>query len=131
MTRFTIGLLLLFVAGCTQTPLPGIPLTLATADLRGDCPAAGLQPVRLDRDADAMEFISVADGQRVEVVWPGGFAARLVDGVGRLYASDGEEIATEGDILRDLGGASDVAGSGFFVCSIGNTVYGSEPAEPA
>lgn len=128
MSRFAIGLLLLSVTGCSQTPLPGTPLTLATADLRGDCPAAGLLPVRVVRNGDAMEFISVADGRPVSVVWPGGFDARSVDGVAKLYASDDEEIATEGDVLRDLGGAPDVDGSKFFVCSIGNTVYGSEPA---
>lgn len=128
MTRLAVGLLLVFLTACDQTSLPGVPLTLATAESRGGCAAAGLVPVRVVRSGDAMEFISVADGHPVSVVWPGGFAARSVDGVAKLYASDGEEIATEGDVLRDLGGAPDVDGSKFFVCSIGQRTYGSEPA---
>jgi hypothetical protein len=103
-------------------------LRLATEDRMGVCPAAALLPVRVVQVGDALEFVSAADGHSVSVVWPGGFAARSVDGVARLYASDGEEIATEGDVLPDLGGAPNVDGSQFFVCSIGHRTYGSEPA---
>ncbi|HEX7347788.1 MAG TPA: hypothetical protein VF253_13425 [Candidatus Limnocylindrales bacterium] len=128
MTRLAIGLLAVLAIACSHTTLPGLPLTLETAAPNRDCPAAALQPVRVGRAGDVMEFVAVADGQPVAVVWPAGFAARVVDGVATLYASDGEKIATEGDVLRGLGGAEDPAGSKFFVCSIGQRTYGSEPA---
>lgn len=128
MGRFGIGLVAVLAMACSQTTLPGLPLSLETAAPNRDCPAAALLPIRVGRDGDVMEFVAEADGQPVSVVWPAGFAARAVDGVAKLYASDGEEIATEGEVLRDLGGAPDVDGSRFFVCSIGQRTYGSEPA---
>ncbi len=128
MIRLGLSALLILLAGCGQAAPTGVTLTLATAESNGDCLAAGLMPVRVVRNGDAMEFITLGNGQPMTVVWPAGFAARVVDGVAKLYASDGEEIATEGDVLRGLGGAEDPAGSKFFVCSIGQRTYGSEPA---
>ena len=128
MRRLAIGVFAVLAMACSQTTLPGLPLALETAGPSTDCPAAALLPVRVVRTGNVVEFVTAADGQPVSVVWPAGFAARSVDGVAKLYASDGEQIAVEGDVLRDLGGAPNMDGSKFFVCSIGQRTYGSEPA---
>lgn len=88
------------------------------------CASAALLPVRVVRNGDAMVFQSVGTGHDVTVAWPAGFAALVVDGVARLYASDGQLIATEGDVLDNLGGSQNLAGSAFVVCSVGDKIYG-------
>jgi hypothetical protein len=86
------SLALALVFGCNAA-LPGTPLVLATAaSSGGGCPVAALLPVRIDLDGDQMLFVSVATGNRVSLVWPSGFAARLVNGVPELIASNGSVI---------------------------------------
>lgn len=116
------SLALVLVFGCSPA-LPGTPLVLTTASSGGGCPDAALLPVRIDRDGDEMVFVSVATGDRVSLVWPSGFAARLVDSVPELIASNGAVIGRKGDVLDNLGGGLDVSGSAFHVCSIGSTTY--------
>ena len=70
-----------------------------------------------------MTFVSVGQGDAVSIVWPSGFAAREVDHVAKLFSSKGELIAREGDVLDDLGGSFDAAGTTFVVCSVGSTIY--------
>lgn len=68
-----------------------------------------------------MVFVDATGGQRVEVVWPFGFAAWLEFGTGVLYASDGGVVGREGDVLDNIGGSE--SEDGFRVCSIGVRTY--------
>jgi hypothetical protein len=67
---------------------------------------AGLQPVRLVRDDQSIEFELLEDGQRVTVVFPYGFAGRLVSGRAELVTPEGVVLAEEGDVLSGLGGSA-------------------------
>lgn len=123
MRLLVAGLLLVVVCGCGSAQ-PGTPLTLATAaSSSGGCPTAALLPVNIELDGNEMVFVSVGSGSRVSLVWPHGFAARLVDGVPELIAPNGAVIGRQGDVLDNLGGGLDVSGSVFHVCSVGSTSY--------
>jgi hypothetical protein len=111
------------IAACGST-MPGEPLALRTAGFQlglGGCASAALSPFRIERSGSEMVFTQ-PDVGRIDVVWPFGFQARLVDGKGVLYASDRTTIGIEGDVLSDVGG-SGAFGDGFFVCSIGSREY--------
>lgn len=69
-----------------------------------------------------MVFVAVATGRQTAVVWPHGFAARLVNGQAEPIAPDGVVIGREGDVLDNLGGSSGLGGA-FFVCSVGRKTY--------
>lgn len=79
------------------------------------CPLAGLLPVRLVRDGGSLAFDVVEGGQRVSIVFPYGFAGRLVSGRAELVSPEGLVLAREGDVLSELGGSSADTGD-FLVC---------------
>jgi hypothetical protein len=117
-----VGILVTACAGA----LPGTPLKIETAGfqvLPGGCPAAGLAPFIIERVGDALRFRQVGVDVDVSIVWPFGFAARLVDSRALLYASDGMVVGRDGDVIESVGGASGLDGRGFYVCSIGTKLY--------
>jgi hypothetical protein len=67
------------------------------------CPAALINPVRILRDGDAVAF-EYLDGRSVDIVWPRGFSARLLDGRTEIVAPDGLVIGRDGDELSQLVG---------------------------
>jgi hypothetical protein len=87
------------------------------------CQGALVAPVRVTHADGAMVFINVETGRPVDLVWPRGFGARLIDGRAQLFGPDGRVIASEGDVLDSLGGGLGVAGEAFHVCSIGSEVF--------
>ena len=95
-------------------------MPLATETRHFDaCPAALLSPVRFAVIAGDPAFLFVDSGHEVDVIWPIGFTAWYMDGHGVLLDSSGKQVAQEGDMLDNLGGA----GEPFHVCSIGPAVY--------
>lgn len=89
---------------------PGIPF---------GCTAALLAPVRIASTADELIVVSVASGDPVRVVWPGGFAAWRLDGRAELVGPYGNVIGRDGDVLDDLGGGGGTDGA-FYVCGLGH-----------
>lgn len=53
-----------------------------------------------------MVFTRVDIGERVSVVWPSGYSARLLNGRAELVAPDGSVLARERDVISNLGGGS-------------------------
>ena len=117
-----IGVLL---AACSAAA-PGTPLELETAEFRlelsSECLGGGLTPVRIERQGSELRFSGVPGGEDVRLIWPNGFAARLVDGQGMLYASDGSVVGREGDELDDLG-VCETRGGVPIVASVGPKMY--------
>lgn len=115
--------MLLFVSACNSS-LPGTPLALTTAASGdGGCATAALLPVKIEQGGGGLTFVSAGTGKPVSIVWPFGFAARLVDGVAELIGSNGSVIGRQGDLLNNLGGGLDASGTAFHVCSVGATTY--------
>jgi len=107
--------LVIVVAGVVAlVPLwtgPGLPrgatrlhLATATPGIPFGCTAALLLPVRIASTTDVLIVLSVASGDPVPVVWPGGFAAWRLDGLAELVGPYGNVIGREGDVLRTLSG---------------------------
>jgi hypothetical protein len=103
VSRFLIWPLLT-MAACTAT-LPGTPLGLDTAgfELVHSCAGVGLPPFRIETDGDHLAYVDVGTNASLRLVWPSGFAARLVDGKGILYAGSGAIVAHEDDVIEDAG----------------------------
>jgi len=96
--------------------LPGTPLTLVTETAPADaCPMARLGDVVMERNGSELVFHQ-GDGE-VEIVWPYGMAARLVDGKAELFAPNGIRIGVEGQTLPDFAGGY-LTGNAFHVCGI-------------
>jgi hypothetical protein len=112
------------VAACAA-PLPGTPLAIDTAAFQlgpSSCGGVGLPPFRIERDGDTLRFVDVGTGDERKLVWPNGFAARLVNGTAILYASNGTVIARENEAVEDAGGCPRSDGS-ILVDSFGQTNY--------
>jgi hypothetical protein len=88
---------------------------------------AGSTPVtvRVMREGDTVIFETGA-GKQMDLIWPRGFSARLLDGRLEVVAPDGSVVAREGDELPSgtLGGSPSgtEAEPGFDICQV-NTVY--------
>jgi hypothetical protein len=80
------------------------------------CGQAEILPVRVERSESKMVFVSVSMGVSLDLVWPHGFYAKLVDGKGELFEPDGTMVAREGDVLTHLGGER-IAGT-IHICSM-------------
>jgi hypothetical protein len=128
MKKTSLGLAVLVVAvGCNRaTNLTGAlqiatrpALTLASGEAEA-CDQAHLGPVVVGHDGDRITFTSVGTHGDVSLIWPHGFAARLVDSKAELVDSAGAVIAREGDTLSYLGGGGDE------VCSIGLHMYSDQ-----
>ena len=135
-TRFlatlTIGGVLLMFGVWRLTPLwpgPSLPagatrlhITTEAPDLMPafGCPAALLGPVRVATADDEMLFVSVPEGQPVQIVWPSGWAAWRVDGRGQFVDRDGSLIAHEGDIIENRFGGGAGLDDAFHVCVFGS-----------
>jgi hypothetical protein len=105
----------------TGPPLPASATRLhivTDSAPRLGCMAALLAPVRIAASDDDLVLVSVESGERVQVVWPSGFAALRVDGRAVLVGPYGNVIGWEGDVLDDLGGGGGPDGL-FYVCGFG------------
>lgn len=113
-----IGVVILVVRPFRPAALPpgATPLVLLTQPARlrlpfgSGCAIALVRPIRVERDADALVFTRVDNGERLSVVWPSGFSARLLNGRAELVAPERFVFAREGDVLSDLLGGADVNG---------------------
>ena len=109
------GLAALLLAPPQSAPLPAgaVPLTLRTQPWKlwpfsFGCGLALLTPIRLERDGTSMVFADEASTNRLQVVWPSGYSARLTNGRSELIAPDGSVLARDGDVISNLAaGAAD------------------------
>ena len=96
-----------FLLAACSAAAPGTPLKIETAGFRLElswgCAGVGLPPVSIERQGNELRFTDVSSGDDVRLIWPNGFAARLVAGQGTMYASDGSVVGREGEELGDLG----------------------------
>src|SRR5690348_15829578 len=120
----TLSVAILLV-GCGGPPA-STALRIETAGFRWEvvwsCAGVGLPPVRMQSQGNELRFVAVATGDDVPLIWPNGFAARVVDGQATLFASDGSVVGHEGDQLPDLG-TCDSRGGVPVVGSVGPKVY--------
>ena len=49
-----------------------------------------------------MVFADEASGNRLQVVWPNGYSARLMNGRAELVPPDGSVLARDGDVISHL-----------------------------
>lgn len=111
-------------AAVTASPLPSGYLRIQTepplpSDAILGCDLAGLSDVRLARSGEDLLVVNIHTGRQTTIVWPYGFAGRVVGDRAELLAPDGSVVAREGDVL-DLGGGS---GPPFHVCQINGKIY--------
>jgi hypothetical protein len=126
LARWALGLLVAvaLVAGAAALllgpsqpavlPANAEPLVLRTQSWRVwppsgfSCGMAGLTPIRVERDGVSMVFADEASGNRLQVVWPNGYSARLMNGRAELIPPDGSVLARDGDVITNLAaGAAD------------------------
>jgi hypothetical protein len=69
---------------------------------------AALTPIRVERDGGSMVFADETSGKRLQVVWPNGYSARLMNGRAELIPPNGSVLARDGDVISNLAaGAAD------------------------
>jgi hypothetical protein len=123
----------------TSAPLPSgataLTLKIAPAAASGPGPGwacAGATPVtvRVLHDGDAVVF-EIGAGRQMDLIWPRGFSARLLDGRAEVAAADGTVVAREGDELPSgtLGGSPSgtQAKPGFDICEVNGVYYPPAP----
>jgi hypothetical protein len=127
---------LLTTAACSAvepaTPLSGTPLTIETADFTmgvGSFGGVGIPAFQLAREGDALQFIDVRSKSVRRLVWPRGYAGRLVDGLATLYSSNGTIVAREHDVIDHAGGCPRPDDS-LWVESLGTVMHPSTEANP-
>lgn len=81
-----------------------------------------LSVVRIDLADSRLVFTAPDTGEYQTLVFPAGFAARLVDGHAELLAPDGTVAGREGETITVTGGL-DADGTTFIVCSVNGTTY--------
>jgi hypothetical protein len=119
----------------TPAPLPSaataLVLRVAPPAASGPGPnwaCAGSTPVTVGvlLDGDAVVFATVT-GERIDLVWPRGFSARLLAGRVEIVAPDGAVVARDGDELPSgtLGGSPSgtQAEPGFDICQVNGDYY--------
>jgi hypothetical protein len=66
-------------------------------------------------------------GDRIDLLWPRGFSARLLDNRAEIVAPDGSVVAREGDEVADgtLSGSASATqpGQGFDICGVNGVYY--------
>ena len=75
-----------------------------------------MAPIRVERDGGAMVFTRVDIGERLSVVWPSGYSARLLNGRAELVAPDGSVLARERDVISNLGGGGSADNGDILLC---------------
>ncbi len=110
----------------TPAPLPSeaTALTLATAapaaviPVHWACPGDTVAHGQVARQGDAVVFIGQYTGQTIDLVWPRGFSAWLLNGRAEVVAPDGTVVFHEGDDLSGkISGIPDICqvdGVGFY-----------------
>jgi hypothetical protein len=101
-----------------EDPAPHLP-----AGAQWACALAEALPVRPAQDGQTLVFISLEGKHTVDLVWPRGFSARLLDGRAELIGRDGSVIARDGDVLGGIGGGVGSTGDAFHVCSVAGKSY--------
>jgi hypothetical protein len=81
-----------------------------------------LLAVKIARSGDALVALNASDTSRVNVIWPHGFTAVLLNGSAEILSPQGTVVGREGDVLDNLGGGPDASGQ-FVICSIGASRY--------
>jgi hypothetical protein len=111
------------LGACTPDP-EGTRLGLPTEALQvmpGPCTFGAIPPFRIGRDGGDMVFEDIETGERRSITWPFGFAAWLEYGIAVLYATDGNVVGQEGDVLENIGAVD--LGGGYRVCAVGVRNY--------
>jgi hypothetical protein len=111
--RRTFASVALAIATCTAT-LPGTPLAIDTVSSQsgpGGCAGVGLRPFRIVRDDETLRYVDVGTAEAIRLVWPSGYAARLVNGIAIIYAGNGVVVAQDDDVVEDAGGCPRSDGS--------------------
>ena len=139
VTTAAAALVIVIAGAVALVPLwtgPGLPpgatrlhLAVGSPGIPFGCPAALLLPVRIASTADELITLSVASGDPVPVVWPGGFVAWRLDGLAELMGPYGDVIGREGDVLDDLGGGVGADGA-IHVCPLGVSFGGLAEQAP-
>lgn len=116
-------------APITRTPAP-LPsqanaLILETAPPAASGPGPGRAcaestpvSVRVVREGDAL-VVETVTGERMALVWPRGFSARLLDGRAEIVAPDGSVVAREGDELA----SGTLSGPSSGICGVNGVYY--------
>lgn len=94
----------------TPAPLPSGATLLdlhtappqATVPVNWACPGDTIQPAKVVHQADAVVFILQTTGDRIDLVWPRGFSAWLLNGRAEVVAPSGRAVLREGDVFSDI-----------------------------
>ncbi len=113
-------------SGATQLILATQPAPAIAVDV-GGCSSAGVEPVHVAVDNGAMLFDAVQGGERRQLVWPAGFSARLLGGVGELVTPLGNVYARQGDVLSSLQGSPGDNGE-ILLCFASSDEYRNSPS---
>lgn len=113
-------------SGATQLSLATRPAPPIAIDV-GGCASAGIEAVRVAVDNGAMVFDAVQSGERRQLVWPAGFSARLLGGVGELVTPLANIYAREGDVLSNLQGSPGDNGE-ILLCFASSEEYRNSPS---
>jgi hypothetical protein len=116
--------------GAVQLALRTTPPEWSVPGLPKGCPLAEVSPVRLVREGESLVFDLAESAQRIHLVFPYGFTARLAAGRGELVSPAGAVIARDGDVLSGLMGESADIGD-FILCFDAATKVLVTPASTA